>query len=46
MKRYKTGMYGGKFMPMHAGHMHCLRVASKMCDKVYLILFFGGNQEE
>lgn len=46
MKRYKTGMYGGKFMPMHAGHMHCLRVASEMCDKVYLILFFGGNQEE
>jgi len=46
MKKYKVGMYGGKFMPMHVGHLHCLETASKLCDKVFLILFFGGNQED
>lgn len=45
-KKYKVGMYGGKFMPMHAGHMYCVRKASELCEKVYLILFYGGNQED
>ena len=46
MKKYKTGMYGGKFMPFHRGHLHCLQVAAAECDTVYLILFYGGEQEE
>ena len=46
MKRFHVGMYGGKFMPMHVGHLHCVEVAAKECDKVYLILFYGGSQEE
>lgn len=46
MKKYKTGMYGGKFMPFHRGHLHCLQVAAAECDTVYLILFYNGNQEE
>ena len=45
-KKYKVGMYGGKFMSMHKGHLHCLEVASQMCEKVYLIMFIGGKQEE
>ena len=45
-KKYKVGMYGGKFMPMHKGHLHCLEVASQMCEKVWLIMFVGGKQEE
>ena len=46
MKRFKTGMYGGKFLPFHRGHLHCLEVAANECETVYLILFYNGNQEE
>ena len=45
-KKYKVGMYGGKFMPMHKGHLKCLEVAARECEVVYLILFYGGDQEE
>ena len=44
-KKYKVGMYGGKFMPFHKGHLHCVEVASSMCDKLYVILFHGSDQE-
>lgn len=45
-KKYKVGMYGGKFMPMHKGHLKCLEVAARECEIVYLIMFIGGNQEK
>ena len=45
-KPYASGMYGGKFMPMHRGHLNCLRKASELCDRVYLIMFYGGDDEE
>lgn len=45
-KKYKTGMYGGKFMPMHKGHLKCLDTAARECELVYLIMFIGGDQEE
>lgn len=46
IKKYKNGMYGGKFMPMHKGHLKCLKVAAAECETVHLILFYGGIQEE
>ena len=46
MKRYRVGLYGGKFMPMHKGHEYCIECAAKECGKVYVILFFGGDEEE
>ena len=45
-KKYAAGMYGGKFLPMHKGHLLCLKTASEMCDHVFLIMFVGGQQEE
>lgn len=45
-KKFKVGMYGGKFMPMHKGHLKCLEVAAHECELVYLIMFIGGDQEE
>ena len=45
VKKYKIGMYGGKFMPFHKGHLYCVEQASKMCEKLYVILFVGGEQE-
>ena len=44
-KKFKTGMYGGKFMPFHKGHLHCVEVASSQCEKVYVLLFHGGDDE-
>ncbi len=46
MKKYKSGMYGGKFMPFHKGHLLCVDRAASECEKVYLILFINGVQEQ
>lgn len=46
MKHYRTGMYGGKFLPLHKGHGYCIDVASRECETVYAILFWGGASEE
>ena len=46
MKQYKTGMYGGKFLPFHKGHRFCVETAALECETVYLILFWGGADEE
>ena len=45
MKKYKVGFYGGKFFPFHKGHDYCIRTASEQCEKVYVILFYGGDDE-
>ena len=46
MKKYKIGMYGGKFLPLHKGHIYCIDTATEECEKVYVILFYGGIEEE
>ncbi len=43
--KYSIGMYGGKFMPFHKGHRYCVETASLECEKVYVILFYGGSDE-
>lgn len=44
-KKFNVGFYGGKFMPFHKGHDYCIRTAHELCEKVYVILFFGGDDE-
>lgn len=46
MKKYKIGMYGGKFMPFHKGHEYCIRTAANECENVYVILFANSADEE
>lgn len=46
MKQFKNGMYGGKFMPFHKGHFHCVEMAAKECETVHVLLMVGGNQEK
>ena len=46
MKQYRIGMYGGKFLPFHKGHQFCVETAAQECEIVYVILFWGGSEEE
>lgn len=39
------GFYGGKFMPMHKGHLFCIDTATRQCGHVTVIMFVGGNDE-
>ena len=39
------GFYGGKFLPMHKGHLYCIDTASRQCDKVTVIMFVNGDDE-
>lgn len=41
----KIGFYGGKFLPMHKGHLYCIDTAAKQCDKVVVIMFINGDDE-
>ena len=40
-----VGFYGGKFMPLHKGHLFCIDTAAKQCDKVVVIMFINGDDE-
>ena len=39
------GFYGGKFLPMHKGHLYCIDTATKQCDRVVVIMFINGDDE-
>jgi HTH-type transcriptional repressor of NAD biosynthesis genes len=39
------GFYGGKFLPMHKGHLFCIDTAAKQCDRVVVIMFINGEDE-
>ena len=45
MKPYKSGMFGGKFIPLHKGHALCISVALALCEEVHVILFVNGDGE-
>lgn len=39
------GFFGGKFYPMHKGHLYCIDIASRQCDHVIVIMFINGDDE-
>ena len=43
--KYIIGFYGGKFLPMHIGHLYCIDTAAKQCTKVVVIMFINGDDE-
>ena len=44
-RRYGTGFFGGKFLPLHKGHEHCIALAASECARVYVFMFHGGAEE-
>ena len=43
--KYKSGFFGGKFIPFHKGHELCISVALALCETVHVILFINGDEE-
>lgn len=39
------GFFGGKFYPMHKGHLYCIDTAARQCDHVVVIMFINGDDE-
>lgn len=44
--RYKVGMYGGTFSPLHLGHVDCIIQAANMCEELFIVLSIGNNRDE
>ena len=42
---YNVGFYGGKFLPFHKGHLHCILRAASQCHKLYVVLMYNGKEE-
>ena len=43
--KYKTGFFGGKFMPFHKGHLDSIIRCASECEKLYVVLMHHGEQE-
>lgn len=44
--KYKIGMYGGSFNPLHLGHVNDIITASNLCEKLYLVLSVTNDENE
>lgn len=44
--KYKIGMYGGAFNPLHLGHVNNIITASSQCEKLYVVLSVTNDKNE
>ncbi len=44
-KDKSVGFIGGKFLPLHLGHIHAILAASNMVDELYVILSSSKNRD-
>lgn len=44
--KYKIGMYGGAFNPLHLGHVNNIITASNQCEKLYVVLSVTKDKGE
>lgn len=43
--KYKTGMFGGSFDPLHVGHIHDIIKAASVCEELYIIISWCEGRE-
>lgn len=43
--KYKVGMYGGSFDPLHIGHIHNMIRAAAMCEELYIMISWCEGRE-
>ena len=43
--KYKVGMYGGEFDPLHIGHIHDILKGSSECEELYVMISWCKGRE-
>lgn len=46
MKKFKTGIYIGKFFPFQEGHLVACKKILEYCDKVYVVFYYNEIAEK
>lgn len=43
--KYKVGMFGGSFDPLHVGHIHDIIKAASICEELYIMISWCDGRE-
>ena len=43
--KYKVGMYGGSFDPLHIGHVQVMMRAAAVCENLYIVLSYARQRD-